>query len=207
MRKLFFLLILSLFLVSCGKKADDTVEKFIDNIKNKKIDAAMKYTKNEDFAKNTNMMEISYGNKTQEAIFEALFKNLNYKILQTRKESDDLTIVKVEVENVDVKGVFNKLFDVTVKEIGMTADHSSLEKKFIEILNAKDVPKSKATTEFRVYKTPEGNKIDLTSDNINVLFGKIYSSIDSFENSDNNSEDKKTETEEVQPTPQPMQKK
>lgn len=207
MKKLFFLLMLSLFLVSCGKKADNTVEKFIDNIKNKKIDAAMKYTKNEDFAKNENMMEISYGNKTQEAIFEALFKNLNYKILQTKKESDELTIVKVEVENVDVKEVFNRLYSAIMKDMGMSVEHGSLEKKFIEILNAKDVPKSKAVTEFKVYKTPEGNKIDLTSDNINILFGKIYSSIDSFEKSGNNSEDKKAEIEETQPTPQPMQKK
>ena len=59
MKKLFFLIIICLFMVSCGKQADNTVEKFIDNIKNKKIDAAMKYVKNEDVAKNMEIMEIS----------------------------------------------------------------------------------------------------------------------------------------------------
>ena len=49
-------------MVSCGKQADNTVEKFIDNIKNKKIDAAMKYVKNENVAKDMEIMEISYKN-------------------------------------------------------------------------------------------------------------------------------------------------
>ena len=106
-------------MVSCGKQADNTVEKFIDNIKNKKIDAAMKYVKNEDVAKNMEIMEISYKNKTQEAIFEALFKNMNYKVLQTKKESDELTIVKVEKENVDIKGVIMKLIEQTIKDISV----------------------------------------------------------------------------------------
>ena len=35
MKKIFFLIIICLFMVSCGKQADNTVEKFIDNIKNK----------------------------------------------------------------------------------------------------------------------------------------------------------------------------
>ena len=101
MKKIFFLVTMCLLLVSCGSKADSTVTKFIDNIKNKKIDAAMKYTKNEDFVHEN--MDIKYGNKTQEMLFESLFKNLDYKVIQTKKESEDLTTVKVEVENVDLK--------------------------------------------------------------------------------------------------------
>ncbi len=212
MKKLFFLIIICLFMVSCGKQADNTVEKFIDNIKNKKIDAAMKYVKNEDVAKNMEIMEISYKNKTQEAIFEALFKNMNYKVLQTKKESDELTIVKVEIENVDIKGVFMRLFEETIQDMsaggeGSKADdHSSLEKKLIEILNDKNVPKIKAVTEFAVYNTKEGNKIELTPDNVNIMFGQI-SSLGGFAKSDESSEEKKTEPEDIQPKPQPMQKK
>jgi hypothetical protein len=213
MKRLFFLIIVCLFMVSCGKQADGTVEKFIDNIKNKKIDAAMKFVKDENVAKNVEIMEISYKNKTQEAIFEALFKNMNYKILQTKKESDEKTIVKVEIENVDVKGVFSRLFEETMNDIGVSDgtskadDHSSLEKKLIAILNDKNVPKIKATTEFTVYKTKDGNKIELTPDNVNVMFGQIYTSIERFEKSGESSEEKKTEPEDIQPKPQPMQKK
>ena len=213
MKKLFFLIIICLFMVSCGKQADNTVEKFIDNIKNKKIDAAMKYVKNEDVAKNMEIMEISYKNKTQEAIFEALFKNMNYKILQTKKESDELTIVKVEIENVDIKGVFMRLFEETMQDMsaggeGSKADdHNTLEKKLIEILNDKNVPKIKAITEFAVHNTKEGNKIELTPDNVNIMFGQIYSSLDGFAKSGESSDEKKTEPEDIQPKPQPMQKK
>ena len=213
MKKIFFLIIICLFMVSCGKQADNTVEKFIDNIKNKKIDAAMKYVKNEDVAKNMEIMEISYKNKTQEAIFEALFKNMNYKVLQTKKESDELTIVKVEIENVDIKGVFMRLFEETIQDMsaggeGSKADdHSSLEKKLIEILNDKNVPKIKAVTEFAVYNTKEGNKIELTPDNVNIMFGQILTSLDGFAKSGESSEEKKTEPEDIQPKPQPMQKK
>ena len=213
MKRLFFLIIICLFMVSCGKQADNTVEKFIDNIKNKKIDAAMKYVKNEDVAKNMEIIDVSYKNKTQEAIFEALFKNMNYKVLQTKKESDELTIVKVEIENVDIKGVFIRLFEETINDMsaggeGSKADdHSSLEKKLIEILNDKNVPKIKAVTEFAVYKTKEGNKIELTSDNVNIMFGQILTSFEGFMKSDEVSEEKKTEPEDIQPKPQPMQKK
>ena len=209
MKKIFFLIMLVLFIVSCGKQADNTVEKFIDNIKNKKIDAALKYTKNEDYIRSLNMIEISYGNKTQEAIFEALFKNMNYKVLQSKKESDELTIVKVEIENVDVKEVFNKLFIAALQHNISTADnYDSLEKKLIEIISAKDVPKVKYTTDFRVYKTQNGNKIDLTSDNIDVMFARVYSSIDSFAKSEDHVESNQpVSTENNQPTPQPMQKK
>jgi hypothetical protein len=196
-------------MVSCGKQADNTVEKFIDNIKNKKIDAAMKYVKNEDIAEN---MEISYTNKTQEAIFEALFKNMNYKLLQTKKESDELTIVRVEIENVDIKGVFIRLFEETVQDMSVGGegskadDQSSLEKKLIEILKDKNVPKIKAVTDFAVYKTKEGNKIELTPDNVNIMFGQI-SSLGGFTKSDETSEEKHTQPEDIQPKPQPMQKK
>ena len=161
---------------------------------------------------NMEILEISYRNKTEEAIFEALFKNMNYKVLQTKKESDELTIVKVEVENVDIKGVFMRLFEETMKDMsaggeGSKADdHSSLEKKLIEILNDKNVPKIKAVTEFAVYNTKEGNKIELTPDNVNIMFGQI-SSLGGFAKSDETTEEKKTEPEDIQPKPQPMQKK
>ncbi len=208
MKKIFFLVTMCLLLVSCGSKADSTVTKFIDNIKNKKIDAAMKYTKNEDFVHEN--MDIKYGNKTQEMLFESLFKNLDYKVIQTKKESEDLTTVNVEVENVDLKEVFNKLFEETVKDVTSgksKADNTYLENKLAEILNGKEVPKIKATTEFKVYKTKDGRKIDLTSDNINVLFGKIYTSIDGLSAPEQTNGGKKADPDNVQPTPQPMQKK
>ncbi len=212
MKKLFFLVTMCLLLVSCGSKADNTVTKFIDNIKNKKIDAAMKYTKNEDFVHDN--MNIAYGNKTQEMIFETLFREMNYKVIQTKKESDELTVVKVEIENIDLGEVFTKLMVETVKDVkdvkdgGSSVSHEYLEKKLSEILQSNDLPKLKATTEFKVYKTKDGSKIDLSSDNINVMFGKIYTSIEHFGKTKNsNDEEKKVETENVQPTPQPMQKK
>lgn len=209
MKKLFFLVTICLLLVGCGSKADNTVTKFIDNIKNKKIDAAMKYTKNEDFVHKN--MDIAYGNKTQEMIFETLFRDMDYKVIQTKKESNDLTIVKVEVKNVDLKEVFNKLMVETIKDIkdgDSSVSDEYLEKKLSEILKSKDLPKLKATTEFKVYKTKSGSKIDLSSDNINVMFGKIYTSIESFGDTKNTTDEgKKVEPENVQPTPQPMQKK
>ena len=61
-------------------------------------------------------------------------------------------------------------------------------------------------TEFAVYNTKEGNKIELTPDNVNIMFGQI-SSLGSFGKSDEVSEEKKTEPEDIQPKPQPMQKK
>ena len=71
----------------------------------------------------------------------------------------------------------------------------------------KEIPKIKATTEFKVYKTKDGRKIDLTSDNINVLFGKIYTSIDGLSAPEESNGGKKADPDNVQPTPQPMQKK
>ena len=96
MKKLLLGMLMLLCLVSCGSGPNDTVSKFINNIKAGKPKEAAKYAIDDGFEGN---LEITYTNKTQELLFKTLLKNLEYKIIGTEKQDNDTTIVTVEVTN------------------------------------------------------------------------------------------------------------
>ncbi len=60
----------------------------------------------------------------------------------------------------------------------------SYEDEFKSILEEKDLPKSKHTTEFIVVKTENGNKVEVTAENIDVLLGKLNTTLANLNNLD-----------------------
>ena len=74
------------------------VENFLNNIKEKRIDLALEYVLN----KEEIPTNINYSNETQELVFEALFKNMNYKILNVKNVGNNEAVVMVEIENIDI---------------------------------------------------------------------------------------------------------
>lgn len=186
MKKILLGILLVMLAVSCVNKPDTVVSKFIDNIKEKKIEEASKYTVNSEAFEN---IGLKYDNKVQEALFESLFKNMKYKVISSEKKDKDTTIVTVEVENVDTYKVFVKIFTKMAKEFFAT----SIEEEFHKILESKDIPISKNTTQFIVVKTDKGNKIELTPENIDVLFGKINTTLSNLNNLDDSGESQTNE--------------
>lgn len=182
MKKLLLGMLLIVFVISCGNKPETVVSKFIDNVKKKNLEEASKYIADKNVGEELKFIE--YNNPEQELFFETLFKNMKYKIVKTEKKDENTSIVTAEVENVDIQKVFLTVFKKRVKDsFSNNADNSvSLEEDFKTVLESKDVPLTKNTTEFVVVKTDKGNKIHITPENIDVMFGKINTTLKNLNN-------------------------
>ena len=199
MKKLLLGIFMLLFLVSCGSGPSDTVSKFINNIKAGKPKEAAKYAIDDGFEGN---LEVTYTNKTQELLFKTLLKNLEYKIIGTEKQDSDTTIVTVEVTNLDVQKVFLQVFQKMSQEVFTNKDSKPLsaEERFKQELEAKDKPKIKNTTKFVVKKTPQGEKVVVTAENVDVLLGKLNTTLLNLGNLGKTDEETSVELPETGPS-------
>ena len=176
MKIILLVIFLLLCIVSCGSGPDKTVSKFIDSVKAEKMKEAAKYAIDDSFEGN---LDVKYNNKIQELLFKTLLKNLEYKIVKTEKQDNETTIVTVEVTNVDVEKIFLQVFKkMTQETFSGNGSHSmSVDDRFKEELEAKYKPKTKNVTKFVVNKTANGEKIVLTAENIDVLLGKLNTTL------------------------------
>ena len=199
MKKILLGIFMLLCIVSCGSGPDKTVSKFIDNVKAEKMKEAAKYAIDDSFEGN---LDVKYNNKIQELLFKTLLKNLEYKIVKTEKQDDETTIVTVEVTNVDVEKVFLQVFKkMTQETFSGNGSHSmSVDDRFKEELEAKDKPKSKNVTKFVVKKTANGEKIVLTAENIDVLRGKLNTTLSNLNTLGGTEEETAVELPETGPS-------
>ena len=176
MKKILLGIFMLLCIVSCGSGPDKTVSKFIESVKAEKMKEAAKYAIDDSFEGN---LDVKYNNKIQELLFKTLLKNLEYKIIKTEKQDNETTIVTVEVTNVDVEKIFLQVFKKMTQETfsGNGSHLMSVDDRFKEELEAKDKPKSKNVTKFVVKKTSNGEKIVLTAENIDILLGKLNTTL------------------------------
>ena len=176
MKKILLGIFMLLCIASCGSGLDKTVSKFIESVKAEKMKEAAKYAIDDSFEGN---LDVKYNNKIQELLFKTLLKNLEYKIVKTEKQDNETTIVTVEVTNVDVEKIFLQVFKKMTQETfsGNGSHLMSVDDRFKEELEAKDKPKSKNVTKFVVKKTANGEKIVLTAENIDVLLGKLNTTL------------------------------
>ena len=206
MKKLLVGILLLILTVSCGNRAETVVSKFIDNVKEKKIEKAFKdYVVNKEAE---GSMHLEYNNKTQQLLFEKLFENLEYKIVKTKKEDANTSVVTVEISNIDVKKVFKKMFEKIVQDTFSNESNSgsSSEDEFKSIIESKDVPKSTYTTDFVVVKTEKGNKIEITPEKMDVLLGKLITTLQNPGNLDDNDQEQQTGVSEDGPSAGDTQK-
>ena len=199
MKKILLGIFMLLCIVSCGSGPDATVSKFINNIKAGKPKEAAKYAIDDGFEGN---LEVTYTNKTQELLFKTLLKNLEYKIIGTEKQDSDTTIVTVEVTNLDVQKVFLQVFQKMSQEVFTNKDSKPLsaEERFKQELEAKDKPKIKNTTKFVVKKTPQGEKVVVTAENVDVLLGKLNTTLLNLGNLGKTDEETSVELPETGPS-------
>ena len=206
MKKLLVGILLLILTVSCGSKPETVVSKFIDNVKEKKIEKAFKdYVVNKDAE---GSMHLEYNNKIQQLLFERLFENLEYKILETKKEDANTSVVTVEIKNIDVKKVFEKMFEKVVQDTFSkgNSDNVSFEDEFKSVIESKNVPKSTYTTDFVVVKTENGNKIEITPENMDILLGKLTTTLKNLGNLDDSNVEQQTGVAENGPNAGDTQK-
>ena len=206
MKRLLIGILLLILTVSCGSKPETVVSKFIDNVKEKKIEKAFKdYVVNKDAE---GSMHLEYNNKIQQLLFERLFENLEYKILETKKEDANTSVVTVEIKNIDVKKVFEKMFEKVVQDTFSkgNSDNVSFEDEFKSVIESKNVPKSTYTTDFVVVKTENGNKIEITPENMDILLGKLTTTLKNLGNLDDSNVEQQTGVAENGPNAGDTQK-
>ena len=206
MKRLLIGILLLMLTVSCGSKPETVVSKFIDNVKEKKIEKAFKdYVVNKDAE---GSMHLEYNNKIQQLLFERLFENLEYKILETKKEDANTSVVTVEIKNIDVKKVFEKMFEKVVQDTFSkgNSDNVSFEDEFKSVIESKNVPKSTYTTDFVVVKTENGNKIEITPENMDILLGKLTTTLKNLGNLDDSNVEQQTGVAENGPNAGDTQK-
>ena len=206
MKKLLIGILLLMLIVSCADKPETVVSKFIDNVKEKKIEKAFKdYVVNKDAE---GSMHLEYNNKIQQLLFERLFENLEYKILETKKEDANTSVVTVEITNIDVKKVFKKMFEKMLQDTFSNGNNNSTssEDEFKSIIESKNVPKSPYTTDFVVVKTENGNKIEITPENMDILLGKLTTTLKNLGNLDDSNVEQQTGVAENGPNAGDTQK-
>ena len=206
MKKLLIGILLLMLIVSCADKPETVVSKFIDNVKEKKIEKAFKdYVVNKDAE---GSMHLEYNNKIQQLLFERLFENLEYKILETKKEDANTSVVTVEIKNIDVKKVFEKMFEKVVQDTFSkgNSDNVSFEDEFKSVIESKNVPKSTYTTDFVVVKTENGTKIEITPENMDILLGKLTTTLKNLGNLDDSNVEQQTGVAENGPNAGDTQK-
>ena len=69
------------------------------------------------------------------------------------------------------------IFQKLLKDTFSQSNTPPIEEEFKKVLESKEVPKAKNVTKFVVVKTKEGNKINVTAENIDVLFGKLNTTL------------------------------
>jgi len=199
MKKILLGIFMLLCIVSCGSGPDKTVSKFIESVKAEKMKEVAKYAIDDSFEGN---LDVKYNNKIQELLFKTLLKNLEYKIVKTEKQDNETTIVTVEVTNVDVEKIFLQVFKKMTQETfsGNGSHLMSVDDRFKEELEAKDKPKSKNVTKFVVKKTANGEKIVLTAENIDILLGKLNTTLSNLNTLGGAEEEKAVELPETGPS-------
>ena len=179
MKKLLLGVLFIVLVVGCGTKPETVVTKFIDKVKEKKFEEASKYALNDELK---NDVSLSYNNTVQQLLFEKLFSNMKYEVVGSEKKGNNETVVTVSVENVDTKkvflNIFKKMFQSAFSDSG---EELNIEEEFKKILNSEDVPKVKNITKFLVIKTKEGNKISVTAENVDILFGNLNSTLSNLD--------------------------
>ena len=179
MKKFIFLVIMLITTFSCGVRPEKVVETFLTDVKEKKVDDAVKLTTNPDFVKN---LEHDFKNNMQRLFFNALYSNLNFKVLNSTKQQDKSIIVNVEIENIDVQDLLLKVFQNSLQKTFNGQTDVNIEKEILAILSDNNLKKNKIVDQYVLVKSGGKYKIQVTSKNIDNIFGGYYSSIANISN-------------------------
>lgn len=179
MKKLIFLILILLTTIGCGLTPEKTVETFLTDVKEKKVDKAMELSNNPDFVKN---LEHNFSNDMQKKFFNTLYSNLEFKVLNSVKQQDKSIIVNVEIVNIDVQDLLLKVFQSSLQKTFNGQKDVNIEKEILSILSSGNFKKNKVVDQYVLVRKGRKYKVDVTSKNIDNIFGGYYSSIANISN-------------------------
>lgn len=174
MKKILFILISLISFFSCGNNNEKIVTKFMQNIKEFKIDESKQYLSNPEIFDG---ISFEYKNKTQAVFFDSLFRNLEYDVLGSTKREDKNYVVNVKITNVDVEKVFSTVYKNIFKKSFLGENDVKIEEVFYETLKEDNVPKKTIISQFLITNIDGENKILLRKSNIDDIFGSYFSTL------------------------------
>lgn len=179
MKKIIFLILLLLTTVGCGVTPEKTVETFLTDVKEKKVEKAMELSDNPEFVKN---LSHDFKNDMQKIFFTTLYTNLEYKVLSSSKQEDKSIIVNVEISNIDVQDLLLKVFQNSLQKTFNGQKGVDIEKEILNILSSGNFKKNKVIDQYVLVRRGRNYKIQVSSKNIDNIFGGYYSSIANISN-------------------------
>lgn len=180
MKKIIIALMVIVFAVSCGSKPEKVVTEFLSSIKEQKLNKATKSI----YDSNNQVLEIRYETKIQKLLYENLFKNMEYEVFSINKVNNDLYSVSVNITNLDTKKIFSKVYTNMMKSVFSSEKNLSVEEELESILKSGSVDKIVINTVFEVVKTKKGYKIKVSDENMDAMFGGLYTTLMNLDNLD-----------------------
>lgn len=179
MKKLIFLVLILLTTIGCGLTPEKTVETFLTDVKERKVEKAMDLSSNPDFVRN---LSHDFKNDMQKIFFTTLYSNLEFKVLNSSKQQDKSVIVNVEIENIDVQDLLLKVFQSSLQKTFNGQKGVDIEKEILNVLSAGNFKKNKVVDQYVLVRKGRKYKIQVSSKNIDNIFGGYYSSIANISN-------------------------
>lgn len=179
MKKLVFLVLILLTTIGCGLTPEKTVETFLTDVKERKVEKAMDLSANPDFVRN---LSHDFKNDMQKIFFTTLYSNLEFKVLNSSKQQDKSVIVNVEIENIDVQALLLKVFQSSLQKTFNGQKGVDIEKEILGVLSEGNFKKNKVIDQYVLVRKGRKYKIQVSSKNIDNIFGGYYSSIANISN-------------------------
>ncbi|KAJ49580.1 uncharacterized lipoprotein YehR (DUF1307 family) [Clostridium tetanomorphum] len=174
-----FIAILSISLMGCGAKPDETAKNFLEAIKQQDIQKAASLVKD-----NSSKKELKFDNKEQEKIVKAIFSKVDYSLGEVEKKGDTAT-VKASITSIDLPKITGKMITELLPTMMSQAfsegkvDEKKQETMVLEhmlkSINDAKAAKTKTDVTIKLVKNDKGWLIEPNEELINALTGNFYS--------------------------------
>lgn len=197
---IFLIILLTFTVVGCNKNnPEDTVESYLNAIKNGDIENLEQYVVEEDDDNNLELSEIDEDDKIKKA-FSKAYSKLEYEVLNVETNGDKAKVeTRIKAPNLGevmsatlaeiLPGVFEDAFEESFSENPEeTFDETALEKQMIDVfaknINKDDISLVENTVKIDLVKEDDKWLIKVDENLENGLTGNLIEALKSFEGVD-----------------------
>ncbi|MBC2579677.1 DUF4352 domain-containing protein [Clostridium sp. DJ247] len=177
------LVLLTLTLVACGPKPDETVKNFFDAVKKADFNTMSTYVK-----KDANKDKFTFEDANQEKIIKSTFSKVSYEIVSSKIDGNNAT-VKAKVTSLDLPRIYGKVVSETLPTLMAAAfankaddAKSQLMQSFMNALNDPNASKTTTDIDIKLVKGDKGWLIEPTDDLLGALTGNINKAFNNSQN-------------------------
>lgn len=180
-----FTIFIFMFSLGCSTvpKPTSVVSNFLENVKNNKLDEAKTYIYNENSSEDL----ITFDNDEQEKMITSIFSHISYENPVETSVEDDKAIVTVKITSPDLvkvaTNVMNEMIPMAfanafADEEDVTDVEKLTQQRFMNSINATDVPLTTIETKIELKKVDDKWLIVPGDDLTNALTGNLGQAFD-----------------------------